>query len=460
MRITTEPHEPSRWRITVTQNLILKSFQSPGDIVMLSAAVRDLHRAYPGRFATDVRTSAEAIWDHNPYLTPLREGDAGVGVLDMHYPAIHQSNQRPYHFIHGYVQFLEQRFDLRIPVTKFAGDIHLSETEKKAPRPIPTWEYRSGIGSSWPVAKLGLYVQVVGPASYQAVVDHFRGRITSCSVERPAIGIRGSRGRSIWSVRPRCGSSFGSCTTPTGVVCPVTLAMHLAAAVETKPGRRKLRPCVVVAGGREPPHWEAYPHHQFLHTVGTLSCCAEGGCWRSRCQRIHDGDPKDHHNLCLFPVQVQPDLCIPQCMAAIQPEDVIRRIELYCDTERTGTSDLSITAPQGEAPQAEIRTASVPPSAIPVLIDFRHGLGDAVQLTSVLQHLRHYHPNWSIDVAALGGKHSAYGGLCRRGWCAIATTWTVHNTSAIIRWTGMNAGTRTTVGRAPRWPAACWKCSS
>ena len=41
--------------------LILKSFQSPGDIVMLTAAVRDLHAAYPGRFQTDVRTSADAI---------------------------------------------------------------------------------------------------------------------------------------------------------------------------------------------------------------------------------------------------------------------------------------------------------------------------------------------------------------------------------------------------------------
>ena len=58
----------------MTQNIILKSFQSPGDIVMLTAAIRDLHRAYPGRFTTDVRTSAEAIWEHSPYLTPLREG--------------------------------------------------------------------------------------------------------------------------------------------------------------------------------------------------------------------------------------------------------------------------------------------------------------------------------------------------------------------------------------------------
>jgi hypothetical protein len=47
-----------------------------------------------------------------------------------------------------------------------------------------------------------------------------------------------------------------------------------------------------------------------------------------------------------------------------------------------------------------------------VLIKFRHGLGDAVQLTSVLQHLTHERPDWHIEVAALIGKHSAYDGLC------------------------------------------------
>src|SRR5581483_1032213 len=114
-----------------------------------------------------------------------------------------------------------------------------------------------------------------------------------------------------------------------GVLCPVTFAMHLAAAVPTRAGRPPQRPCVVVAGGREPPHWEAYPHHQFLHTVGALSCCADGGCWKSRCQTVGDGDEKDRRNLCEQPVQVSPDLRIPRCMTLITPEDVIRRIEVY-----------------------------------------------------------------------------------------------------------------------------------
>lgn len=37
------------------RKLVLKNSQSPGDIVMLTAAVRDLHRSYPGQFVTSVR---------------------------------------------------------------------------------------------------------------------------------------------------------------------------------------------------------------------------------------------------------------------------------------------------------------------------------------------------------------------------------------------------------------------
>jgi len=40
-----------------------------------------------------------------------------------------------------------------------------------------------------------------------------------------------------------------------GAVSAVSLLMHLSAAVEVRPGGLKNRPCVVVAGGREPPHY-------------------------------------------------------------------------------------------------------------------------------------------------------------------------------------------------------------
>ena len=100
---------------------------------------------------------------------------------------------------------------------------------------------------------------------------------------------------------------------------------------------------MIVAGGREPPHWEAYPHHQFLHVLGALSCCAEGGCWKSRCQLVGDGDPKDRHGLCQRPVQVSPELRIPKCMDMISAEEVVRKIELYLeDRSQDGASSGSI----------------------------------------------------------------------------------------------------------------------
>jgi hypothetical protein len=101
--------------------------------------------------------------------------------------------------------------------------------------------------------------------------------------------------------------------------------MHLAAAVEAPGGAPRNRPCVVVAGGREPPHWFAYPHHQVLHTVGALRCCDNGGCWKARTLPLGDGDEKDEvENLC---VDVVGEL--PRCMDMIRPRDVIERIETY-----------------------------------------------------------------------------------------------------------------------------------
>ena len=51
-----------------------------------------------------------------------------------------------------------------------------------------------------------------------------------------------------------------------------------------------------------------------------------------------------------------------------------------------------------------------------VLIKFRHGLGDCVQLTVVLRHLRVAHPDWEIDIVSSYGKHTVFNGLCRQSF--------------------------------------------
>lgn len=125
-----------------------------------------------------------------------------------------------------------------------------------------------------------------------------------------------------------------------GVVTPVSLLMHLAAAVETRGCRNesvmaRTRACVVVAGGREPVHWEKYEGHQFLHTIGKLPCCATGGCWKSRVRPLHDGSKNDKpENLC---VDVIGDL--PHCMYMVTAEDVIQSINAYLQKQENEISE-------------------------------------------------------------------------------------------------------------------------
>lgn len=311
-----------------SEKLIFKNFQSPGDIVMLTAAVRDLHKCYPDRFVTDVRTPCPALWENNPYITPLEKSAVGVKTINCGYPLIHQSNQAPYHFIHSFIQFLNQELDLSIKPTAFKGDIHISALEKSwisqvheiTGEDTPFWIIVTG-------GKNDFTAKWWAPERYQEVVDHFHEKIQFVQVGEqahshpPLEGVIDLRGKT--DLRQLVRLVYHS----QGVLCPVTSLMHLAAAIEVKGGVPKNRPCVVVAGGREPAQWEAYPHHQYIHMNGSLRCCDNGGCWKSRVLPLGDGDEKDRpENLCVDVVGK-----LPRCLHMITAKHVIERIEFYFD---------------------------------------------------------------------------------------------------------------------------------
>lgn len=310
------------------RRLILRNYQSPGDIVMLTAAVRDLHLTHPGAFLTDVRTSCAELWEHNPYITPIKEDEPGVEVIECEYPLIHKSNQQPFHFIHGFIEHLNEQLRTAIRPTAFHGDIHIAPVEKTwfsqieeiTCQPLPFWVVVSG-------GKYDYTIKWWDRERFQQVVDHFQHRILFVQVGEdghahpPLDNVIDLRGRT--DLRQLVRLVYHA----QGVLCPVTLLMHLAAAVETRPGMPRNRPCVVVAGGREPPHWEAYPHHQFIHRAGALRCCEQGGCWRSRVVPLGDGDEKDLDENCCVDVVGN----LPRCMHLITVADVTRAIEVYFD---------------------------------------------------------------------------------------------------------------------------------
>jgi ADP-heptose:LPS heptosyltransferase len=215
---------------------------------------------------------------------------------------------------------------LAIRPTMFHGDIHIapiektwySQVEEIVREPLPFWVIVAG-------GKYDFTIKWWDHSRFQQVVDHFQNRILFVQVgesghEHPALqNVIDLRGKT--DLRQLVRLVYHA----QGVLCPVTLLMHLAAAVETRPEMPKNRPCVVVAGGREPPHWEAYPHHQFIHRAGALRCCEHGGCWKSRVRPLGDGDEKDLPEHCCVDVVDT----LPRCMDLITAADAIRAIEIY-----------------------------------------------------------------------------------------------------------------------------------
>jgi hypothetical protein len=108
--------------------ILLKQTQSPGDILMLTAAVRDLKKAFP-QYQINCKTSAQELWENNPYLDRNVNEQNADRVITCHYPLIHKSTQGAYHFIHAFRLYLEEQLNIRIPSGDFAVDVHLNEQE-------------------------------------------------------------------------------------------------------------------------------------------------------------------------------------------------------------------------------------------------------------------------------------------------------------------------------------------
>ena len=308
------------------KKLILRSNLSPGDILMVTAVVRDLHRCYPGQFKIGVRTTCAELWEANPYLSTLSDDDPSVETIECESPLINRSNSAPYHYIHAYIEFLNERLGVRVRPTAFRGDIHLSTLEKSWYSQVH--ELTGEVTPYWIIAAGGKHDVTIkwwSAERYQKVVDHFRGKILFVQIGgqgnyHPKLrGVIDLRGKT--TLRELVRLIYHS----EGVLCPVTGPMHLAAATPPKDGSLAPRPCVVIAGGREAAHWEAYSGHQFISTTGTLSCCLAGGCWKGRTVPLGDGDDRDKPgNLCLDVVGG-----LPRCMDMISAGEVIRRIGRY-----------------------------------------------------------------------------------------------------------------------------------
>lgn len=300
--------------------ILLRTDQMPGDTVVMTAAIYSLHRAHPGKYLTAVESPYPEVFKHNPDVikSNMWKGrtlqwvqDSNYKILQMHYPAIHQCNDRGIHFMQGWCEHISAALGINVPLLTDRPRLYFPDPDP------PTEDY-------WVVCSGGkqdFTNKLWGWVKYQEVVAR-------CStIEFIQVGDKVEDQPRLRGTEDMVGKTtlrqlFDLVRRARGVLCGVSLLMHVAAALD--------KPCVVIAGGREPVAWNAYPKQQYVHTVGVLPCRSVQGhagraCWRSRTVPLGDGSFYDR-DLCERPVDGS-----PQCMEMIEPEEIARLILRYND---------------------------------------------------------------------------------------------------------------------------------
>ncbi len=302
------------------RTLILRNYLSPGDILAMTAAVYSLHKQHPGQFVTAVDTAAPALWEHNPDVVTIEQAnERGAETVQTHYPLIQSCNQRAVHFLQGYCDFLEENLRVKVPLLTNRPMLYLSTEEKAWMDQVQ--ELTGKQRKFWVICagrKADYTTKFWGTENYQRLIDSMRGRVLFVQV-----GEAGHHHPPLRNVVNLVGKTdlrqlVRLCWHAEGGVGGVTLLMHMMAALE--------KPYVCIMGGREPVSWNAYPKMQLMHTIGSLPCCRNEGCWKSRTVALGDGSEQDN-SLCEDPVLGEEP--IPRCQALIRPEQVAERILLY-----------------------------------------------------------------------------------------------------------------------------------
>lgn len=311
--------------------IILRHNRAPGDVLVMTALVRDLALSHPGKYQIMVDTSFRELWDNNPYVVPAKDNRLGAAVINLSYgKSIGRAGREPIHFLTGFHHDFLEKTKTDVPLLYPRPDLHLSREEDTV-SPID--------GRYWIVMAGGKNDFTTKHPRYQNIqesVDILRG----CGLRFVQIGGKGSKPGHFHCKLNGVIDLVGQTSIremiqlirhADGVICTITFAMHIAAALE--------KPCVVTAGGREEWWWEAVSKmnpafanvpnpvnvsHRYLHTMGTLPCCLRKACWKNKC---HQGEGDKSY--CSMPVKTPEGQIVPKCQEMITTERIVEAVLSY-----------------------------------------------------------------------------------------------------------------------------------
>lgn len=332
------------------RKIVLTHASAPGDIVTMTGLVRDIALTYPGQYAIDPQTRYRDVWENNPYVSPLlQEGSPGQEAYRLCYGrGLKDQKVETVHFLSYWHRNFEVQTGIKVPVVHPKPDLHLSAKERST---------RLISGRYWVLmagGKLDFPIKIWSRASWQKLADML-GEAGIPMVQAGAQGTNPSHAHYQLSGplnlvgQTSLRELFQLIYHADGVICGITLGMHVAAALE--------RPCVVVAGGREAWWWEAYVRensglgvnhqslvvpHRYLHTIGLLDCCQHHGCWKDHVIQQPGMNPK---KLCKRPIALGAET-VAECLHMITPEMVKEAVMTYYDDKTLAPIVPSSTAPQ------------------------------------------------------------------------------------------------------------------
>jgi ADP-heptose:LPS heptosyltransferase len=265
--------------------ITFKNFYAPGDCLVFTSALRDLHLSYPFEFQISVQSCYPEIFYNNPNISNYK-CDLIIELNPFEWK--YENHNKNYHYSESYYILLEKYLNVKIERTSIYPEIFLTEKEKSL-----EILNRLGINKPYCVINAGFKNDMPlkqYPAIYWQQIVNELNIFNAFNIVQT--GHSHHNHPPLKSVKNLIGKTdnirdyFSLIYHSIGVICHVSFPMHIAAAFH--------KPCIVIGGGRENYIWEKYPDQSFLHTIGKLPCCDRSGCWKTQlneCENLTEFGP-------------------------------------------------------------------------------------------------------------------------------------------------------------------------
>jgi len=247
-----------------------------GDRMMFTPVVRDFKKAYP-KIQVGVISAGPEMWNNNPHIDQAVTAANADEIYDIGPGKVTRgSKTNGLHITAAFRESLQENFGRPIKQGPFKPDIHLSDAEKN---------HRLIDGRYWVVnTDTGPFTAKRWRAErFQQLVDAMP-EITFVQVGLAKDNYARLKGDNVIDLidKTKIRELFSLVYNADGCLSLVSSLMHVAAAFE--------KPCVVIAGGREPFTFERYPNHRYIDTIGMLPCCKKNACWHNALSACKDHD--------------------------------------------------------------------------------------------------------------------------------------------------------------------------